>query len=100
MIDASVSSPSEAGRSGSNVLLKSRIPRPISPQPRPGVQQSGSSPSVQSIRQPVVVLSVTVQGKDVSSQNKVYMRTNERIKDIWKKYQHTKEFGIQSIEIV
>ena len=33
-----------------------------------------------------------LQGKDVRSQKKVYMRTNERIKDIWKKYRHTKEY--------
>lgn len=38
-----------------------------------------------------------LQGKDVRSQNKVYMRTNERIKDIWEKYQHTKEYTVDDL---
>ncbi|XP_045031038.1 uncharacterized protein LOC123473777 [Daphnia magna] len=38
-----------------------------------------------------------IRGKDVRSQNKVYMRTNERIKDIWEKYQHTKEYTVDDL---
>ena len=38
-----------------------------------------------------------LQGKDVRSQKKVYMRTNERIKDIWKKYRHTKEYTLDEL---
>ena len=38
-----------------------------------------------------------LHGKDVRSQNKVYMGTNDRIKDIWKKYQHTKDYTLDEL---